>query len=466
MKDSIAEILGLDLVDYALKIGYKLKKGHLTTNWVTLENPSNNDSIIIKRNGDWKGSQCSVYNNLNPALSQDKGNIINFVLNRINANVNPLLHPTKEEFNTAFTILKEEVGEAVNKGYYKKEYLQHNKISNENLEKELAVLENVGRKTKDYLLKQRCITEETLQRKELVGIIKENPVQLPNGNVFKNTCFIKQDSENKIKGFVSHYYDAKIERNQKRVFEAQDKGVVRTNIFADSKGLIIGESIIDCISHLQIFKNQLDATQRNYVYASFEGNPSHQEIEEIYKVYQKILKQNNNDKSQVNLLSITDNDYQGFSYDLKMAIFIYNQENPNKQIVEYQGNNLLRFVFENETQLQGKAESLIQSMKETILNETTDERTLEDKRNFAEKCTFQQKDNQSIIEIPVSDKKNFKYIDKLTQFIYKHNGNIFKQHKSNLKDWNDELKEITKKKVLQKIKPPKNYGSKTKINIA
>lgn len=464
MKNSIDEILGLDLIDYALKNGYRLKKGRLTTNWVTLENPNNNDTLIVKRNGDWKGVPCSVYSNINPALSQDKGNIINFVLNRLNLNVNPILHPTKEEFNQTFSILKQEVGEVVNQGYYKKEYLQHTKISKENLDKELAVLENYGNKTKNYLLTQRSISEETLQRKELVGVIKENPIQLPNGNVFKNTCFIKRDSEDKIKGFVSHYYDAKIQRNQKRVFETQDKGIVRTNVFPDSRGIIIGESIVDCISHLQIFKNQLDATQKKYVYVSLEGNPSSQEIEEIYRVYQKILKQNNNDKSQVNLLSITDNDYQGYSYDLKIALFIYNQENPEKQIVEYQGNNKLRFVFENETQLENKAHTLIETMKQTILNENTDDRPLEEKKNLAEKCLFRQETNKSIIEIPVSDKKNFKYIDQLTNFIYKHNGNVFKQHKSNLKDWNDELKEITKKKEQQKIKPPKNYGSKLKIS--
>ena len=224
---------------------------------------------------------------------------------------------------------------------------------------------------------------------------------------------------------------------------------------------------MDCLSHLQLFEKNVDNSNRYFTYASFEGAPSQGELTEMAKIYQKIVAQNQNDKSKVCIYSITDNDFQGYLYDCQLAIKIHNLENPDNKIVELQANDMRKYVFEN-TILNEKGTEFADKIKEKILEENPNA------NDFANKVSFIQEEKNAILYMPIpfekEDKKNnYKYLNVFSSFIYEKAGVQFKQHKPSLKDWNDELKyknmQEAKKNIKSDIKPiQKNtYNNKVKI---
>ena len=106
MKDSLNDFLNIDLVNYAYSRGYtEIKSGKQSATWISLKNPSTNDHIRIKAK-----ANPMLYNNNDTNLSQDRGNIINFVINRLEGPIIENPRPSRELFNNAFTILKEITG--------------------------------------------------------------------------------------------------------------------------------------------------------------------------------------------------------------------------------------------------------------------------------------------------------------------------------------------------------------------
>ena len=194
----------------------------------------------------------------------------------------------------------------------------------------IAVLENAGEEQFKYLFKQRSILRTTLQRPELKGLLKTFPKELDNGHIIKNMAFAKRNLQGEIKGFAMHFYSSKEAKNQKINYQHAECGICRTEITPKSKGIIVGESIVDCISHLQLFQDKLDKSNKNFVYCAFEGNPNIYEYKEIYAVYKKI--QENHPGEEIPFVSITDNDKVGYEYDLNFAVHFWNEEHPQQRI--------------------------------------------------------------------------------------------------------------------------------------
>lgn len=471
MYDNIEQaISNFNLIEYVQLHGYK-NISPLTANYVKFKGEFG-DTIVVKKRGEFyfKGVKhtCQWYANVN-GMNQDQGTIFNFIANRMNGGIMVSRNLTSEERNEIYNQIRKEIGEVISNEYstIHLDAKEHYGITQEQLTQKIAILENYGQRTIDYLKQNRGISAHILQRPELAGIVKEMPFELPNQHIIKNLTFIKRDTEDNIKGLVTHYYSTKEARNAKRVFESNSKGILRTNIFPNCQGLFVGESIMDCLSHLQLFEKNVDNSNRYFTYASFEGAPSQGELTEMAKIYQKIVAQNQNDKSKVCIYSITDNDFQGYLYDCQLAIKIHNLENPDNKIVELQANDMRKYVFEN-TILNEKGTEFADKIKEKILEENPNA------NDFANKVSFIQEEKNAILYMPIpfekeNKKNNYKYLNAFSSFIYEKAGVQFKQHKPSLKDWNDELKyknmQEAKKNIKSDIKPiQKNtYNNKVKI---
>lgn len=458
MYDNIEQaISNFNLIEYVQLHGYK-NISPLTANYVKFKGELG-DTIVIKKRGEFlfKGAKlpCQWYSNVN-GINQDRGTVFNFIANRINGGIVATQNFTQEERNKIYNCIRQEIGEVVSDGYntIHLDRKEHYGVTEEQLTQKIAILENYGKRTIDYLKEYRRISAHILQRPEFAGIIKEMPFELPNKHIIKNLTFIKRDINDNIKGLVTHYYSSKEARNAKRVFETSSKGILRSNILPNCQGLFVGESIIDCLSHLQLFEKNVDESKRFFTYASFEGSPSQKEITEMAKIYKKIVAQNQNDKSKVFIYSITDNDLQGYLYDNDLAIKLHNIENPDNKIQELQANDMRKFVFEN-TKLKEKGTEIADKIKEQILIENPNS------KEFADKVSFVQEEKNAVMYLPIpfekeAKKEHYKYLNVLTSFIYEKAGVPFKLHKSSLKDWNDELKY----KIIQQAKKNSNLNTK------
>ncbi len=445
MNSNLNDILQIDFVNYLEKNGFQISEGNKNTVWLKMENPSTGEKLRLK-----KLLNNYVYTNNHDA--NERGNIVNFVINRLNGGAIPNPHPTKEEFAQALSILEKEIGvfskektytnqQATSQPGINVKQIEEDRAKAKNIDDKIAILECMSDEQKKYLYKQRSISRETLERPELRKLIKAFPKELATGHIIKNTAFVKRNLQGEVKGFTIHYYSAKDKENKKINYQHKDCGICRTEITPNSKGLIIGESIVDCISHLQLFKEKLDSSNKNFVYCAFEGTPSPQEYNEIYQVYKKLKE--DNPQEEIPIVSITDNDKIGYGYDLSFAIYLWNEEHPQNQInINYFQDTKEIFLpinIEPQTLYDDIVTNLKNSQEEPLLDKIAVEKT-----------------NKGVkVKVPVipDNIKTYKckFLSEIAKVIHKANNINYSQHKSQLKDWNDELKQSVKKNNNLKI---------------
>ena len=446
MSSNIEEILQIDFVAYLEKNGFSVQ-GNPNPNWIKLTNSTTGENLRLVKKKTTKTGTTSYYQNNH--IPNDRGNIINFVINRLNGGVIPCEHPSKEEFSKALSILEKEIGifskEKINQSQgenaFKKLTPEEETAKIKSINNKIAVLENAGEEQFKYLFKQRSILRTTLQRPELKGLLKAFPKELDNGHIIKNMAFAKRNLQGEIKGFAMHFYSSKEAKNQKINYQHAECGICRTEITPKSKGIIVGESIVDCISHLQLFQDKLDKSDKNFVYCAFEGNPNIYEYKEIYAVYKKI--QENHPGEEIPFVSITDNDKVGYEYDLNFAVHFWNEEHPQQRIS-------VSFLQDTKEILLPIPGIDIQKLNDTIVEsiKTNGEDALLSRVKVV-------KEGQKVkIMLPVIlDNKTYKcnFLSEIAKVIHQSNVVKFSQHKSILKDWNDELKQTVKKNNNLKV---------------
>ena len=97
MNDALQQILRIDLVQYAHSLGYTEKiRAKSSVRWTVLKNPATHDQIRIK------ASDPMMYSNNDPGLDQDRGNVINFCINRLEGSIVPSFKPEKAQYAKAF----------------------------------------------------------------------------------------------------------------------------------------------------------------------------------------------------------------------------------------------------------------------------------------------------------------------------------------------------------------------------
>lgn len=434
-QNNINDFLSINLTEFAISHGYTQKIAHKSSKkWLALKNPKSNDKIIITDKG-YGGHP--FYMNLDQSLSLDKGNIINFVINRMQNRVHPITNPSKIEFAKAFASLAQHNGSILNldelektKKNQEKEYLLKVKSKLKNLKP----LNEIGY---NYLLEQRGISKETLQHPMFLNTVKQSPVAMNNGKIIENIALLKSDGT-KTTGITVHYFSSKFKKNQKMVYELQDS-VCLSNIPHTIHEILYFETAIDAFSYFQLHPNQ---NYQNSVFFSFEGNISNAKM----KIFKRLL----NNAQQKKIISHTDNDKPGYRYDLKIAIQLYNNSNPLKpiEIIQAQEKTILKlFNFNDSPIISDKASQIIKA-------------DFELKQNQQNKHLFNiiQLKEHMLIEFP-NKTDNSSFLNPITEAIHNQNNILFENKKTvfdnqiAFKDWNEVLlasqSEGFKKKILK-----------------
>ena len=426
MRDSLQDILVSDLSKFAYTQGYtEMDKNKSSTNWLVLKNPSTSDKVMINKKG---REGIMFFKNTDPGLDQDKGNIMNFCINRLDGFPNPSPSPSKEMYTRAFKELKSFIGAPEIENFA---FKQHKKTG-KSPAVQLKDLRDRTDLTKNYLKTYRNIDTAILDHSLWAGTVKESKAVLPSKMVMYNTAFVKKDVKGETIGYVTHYYSKKKNAHQKIVNEKKE-GLFYSNINKDLKNLYIAESAIDCLSHYQL------VAPINPIYISIEGQISDNKIKLVNDLIDAKGK-----PQKVN--SITDNDYSGYVFDLQMAIGYHNHNNRNQPIEIVQNEHFTRYVIQNNPEF-SKA---ISAETTGLLNMETLVHNAEHLKPY---LNIGYTKDFSFIELP-RDKKRalFRFMEPFTRHIYKINDITYKKElppkldKSykNAKDWNDYL--LSKKK--------------------
>jgi len=423
MKDSLNDILVSDLPKFAYTQGYtEIDKNKSSSNWLVLKNPGTNDKIMINQKG---REGIMFFRNTDPGLGQDKGNIVNFCINRLGGFPSPTPRPSKPQYKEAFGILKSFIGAP------EIENITYTKTAKTGTSPSVKLKELRERTdlTSDYLLKHRGIDPKILNHPLWAGTVAESKAVLPNKMVIYNTAFLKKDVEGNTVGYVTHYYSAKKAAHQKIVNEKKE-GLFYSNFMGRPYDIYIGETAIDCLSHYQVVNPEKP------VYISIEGQISQNKIKLVNELLDAKGKPNN-------ILSVTDNDYSGYVFDLQMAIGIHNHKNPDSPIETIQNENFTRYV------LHGRP-NISYPIKSETIDIFNKEAMLFGGQHLKPYLNIGFTKNFSFVELPRDKKRKlFRFLKPLTTAIYSQNDIIYcKDIPPNIgkrleptKDWNEYIQE-------------------------
>lgn len=318
--NSIPAILAeVNLIDLAYSYGYtKEDREKRSAGWIKLVNPATDDKIRIYRNASplW-------YRNCAPHLGNDKGNVINFVINRETVVVIPCPNPTREQFAAALKFLKGKTNEEYNTPEEFERAKQERTIPQTqayNLEEYLHIEIFRANKT-DYLTRHRNISADTVNRFQ--EYIRLSEFQTQNGKVFTNVAFPKYDTHTgEIKGYTVYHRNYGDKPDGKRIYGASD------NLWGASAGkpvsvIAVGESEIDCLSHFELAMQRRSPEGEHTFYIATNGGLNDAKIAFIVS---KLYAYFPTGKPRLALLH--DNDPQGFLYDLLLTVTLYNQYTP------------------------------------------------------------------------------------------------------------------------------------------
>lgn len=433
MRDSLQDILVADLTKFAYTQGYTdMDKNKSSTNWLVLKNPATSDKIMINK----KGRQgVMFFKNTDPGLDQDRGNIINFCINRLDGYPHPQPKPDKATYSRAFKVLKSFIGAPEIANF---QFKQKKKTGKSNAAK-LNDLRDRTALTSEYLKEYRKIDPDILNHPLWAGTVKESKAILKNNMVIYNTAFIKKDIDGSTVGYVTHYYSKRKNAHQKIVNEKKE-GLFYSNFIDSPEHLYIGETAIDCISHYQATKPD----KANYI--SIEGQISENKIKLVNQLIDAKGK-----PSQIN--SITDNDYSGYVFDLQMAIGYHNHNNRENPIEIVQNEHYTRYVLHGKPEIADKIKKEIKEIfnKESLVNNSD---------HLKAYLNIGYTKNFSFVELPRDKKRNlFRFMNPLIKQVYKENNiDYYKRVPPTLdkaikptKDWNEFLQQKTK---LRSIKTP------------
>lgn len=418
MNDSLQEILRIDLVQYAHSLGYtEILRAKSSVRWTVLKNPSTNDKIRIKL-GD-----PMMYSNNDPGLDQDRGNVINFCINRLDGSVIPSFKPEKAQYAKAFKTLKSYIGQVTPEGIFHEVKEHSQKALDRNKIKNLRPFTGI---TSMYLLEKRHIDPNLLHNPLFKNMIMEAPVQMANKKVIFNTAFLKTDMEENITGYVSHFYSSKEKKNLKRVFELRPS-LFKSSLIGKPNKLLLCETAVDAISHYELHRPE------NIMYASFGGQVIVDEIREIHELLKKL-------DTNTTIVSITDNDYSGSQYDLKIALELFNMDHPDNTIEN------LQLASSNKIILHGDNSIDIDNLKKEMTEIFNSEMDIKTDKHLVPYFQFAKTKTMTIIEWPRSkERKHHLFLHPLIKAIHQLNKRSFQFNKSSLKDWNDQLVSSKKK---------------------
>lgn len=166
-------------------------------------------------------------------------------------------------------------------------------------------------------LQRRGISQETLSSPTFLGTFYSRKFH-NNGKIYNNTCVL-MINEKGFQGISQRGIREEDHKSFKGFLGSKDRCIASSK-YDKSRPIdqvYIGESMIDNASHFQI-KNL--NTPKNILYVSTEGNMTVGQMEVI-----KLILDHHNIKLE-NLISIFDNDKQGYKYAIKLDDFLNNRQ--------------------------------------------------------------------------------------------------------------------------------------------
>jgi len=280
----------VDLIDYVKFVGYRENDDKSTKRQLVFDGAG--EKIMIMRH---TSTNDLIYKNLNN--SADKGNIINFVANRVNGTLNSGMK-TKEDYKKTAEILKsflkipKEAKLPLNEIKETKNYYFNYKLFKPQTLKDTTFLESRG------------ITKETLLSPHFKGkIINCQDYDFKGKINFSGikTGFPMTDASNEIVGLDMR------DANSKKLALGSKKSEAFfvSNSVGKPKNFVLAESPLDLLSYHQI----KGSTENRYF--SSNGNITDFQLELIKNSLEK--------GKYEKIVLATDNDFGGYGMDLKIV---------------------------------------------------------------------------------------------------------------------------------------------------
>lgn len=285
-------------------------------------------------------------------------------------------------------------------------------------------------KNAEYLTKDRCISESTLQDPLFKNRIFNALYDLKRGGTITNSAFPKLDEHGTIQNYVLYNRPYKTKPNKppqkfQVVLNSKDHYLFHSQFPKGNRlHIVLGESAIDLLSYHELY-----GTHQNW-YISFGGQVYPKKIDSFIK-----LLDGQQHRKSIDLVSIMDHDLQGARYDLDIFSSLINHSQTKVHIEntyeKHRWTVHIRYTHEELTHQQSHYESLTKTLK---AYDTYD-------------ACIQLKDSL-LISVEVIDPKTdtlksnrLKLLRALTLTLTELYGKIpVGIHKSKHKDWNEDLK--------------------------
>ncbi len=299
----------------------------------------------------------------------------------------------------------------------------------------------------DYLVRHRGLSEAVLNDELFQGRIFNAFHIRDNGGKIGNIAFPKYDLKGNPKNYILYnkpYFDRRENRQRKfrLTLNKKDHFLFYSKPIPNPKNIIFGESAIDLLSY-----HELHGTPENF-YISFGGSIYPEKLAFFAQLTEPYL---GNEKTA--FISIMDNDKAGQEFDIKVFSTLVNQWHPN--------------IYIEHAFKQGRVDLTVHYVKAYRKRISQDKSTIEavlksDFKNVGLPFDFVQ-------PVAFSDKLVLEFsLDELDKKLDDKQKNAFKLlletigklylpftfgiHKSNGKDWNDDLRESKKTKYIKTSK--------------
>ena len=443
-KDEIkAEV---NIVDYALIHGYVIDKEKSTQNWVKMLNENTGDRILIK-------PKTGLYNNVD--YPNDKGDILQFVANRITGNLN--VDKSNETFYKTLLEINKYLGNHMN-ALNKKIINEKDKFFTK--KEKLSSLQNSQWNHKpiedySYLTNERGINIDLLKGPLFEGKLFNTYFRLSNDHIITNYAFGKY-TKNELVGLEVRNKTIKtIMGDHDGVFYTNTKNMDRID------GVFYAESGIDLASCIELLQATPNFDQsKNYCFLSFSGNLYESKMNNIIEDLKQLPITDN-----TKFISLTDNDFDkeenkkpGKIYDVLFTASLINEF---KTPLAYSENEtFFNYTFEKKGSSINieKLQTVVESQNQAI------EQLFDADHRYGKYLILKENEDKVTLHIPKNITLENAYFNSILKAIDAER--FYIAHKPKLtNDWNEELqrrkgiiKEEKKNLNLTQINKPKSHA--------
>ncbi len=401
-----------------------------------------NSRIVIYPNN--TGNRNGIPFFTNQTNDSDRGDVFQFVKNRCENPLKTILEATNN-LNGLIEVKEREKTIKPVKAFVLKNYL------NKGLFNSYETLEN---EQVNFLVNSRGITYETLSNSLFHDkVMLYNPID--GKQSFFNAFFPKTNVHNEILGAEIKFPNP-TSTGMKDMVEGDPLLLWHSNIPSNTSKVVLVESALDALSHFQIHQDT------SVFYVSSNGNLYDKRIDSFYQLLEdfKINK-------SIPIVLANDNDYAGFTYDLRMLNHAISHYNGLFSVEKLNDNIVLKFHSQSENvgrdlfvEVANYFEKIKIGINDQILSE----------KYQAIDFVKLEKDNGSV-KLIFSNEEFQKHHRKLSFSLFKGLNFIQKNTflkvqrppistTNSIKDWND----YSKKLIQQKFSEQKQSQKRTQSN--